>query len=244
MDKHQRERMMVSREQAMRFRRAACFDDLVKAGRVASRTLPDGSVIPMMENHRSNAVRSFDPEARTVSVIASDGQMNRYGDFDDPDGWIYDHFREYPAPVLIDHWYSIDALVGKVTAFRRDGDLSIEDHLIDPAESSPRTAMLLAKLAAGSANTVSRSFGALAIDKVLDEEGAWTGQFIFREMDLYETSWVVVPAVKQAHRLSVSTERPDGPVEDDATRAAALTEFVDGVDRKFLLASMIARIGG
>lgn len=236
-----KEILSIARERSLLFKSAACFDDLVKAGRVVERALPDGSRIPVVESYLSGCRRGFDPESRLVTVIASDGQTNRYGDVDDPDGWKYAHFSDYPAPVLIDHWYSMDGLVGQVTRFWRDADLSMEEHRIDPPESSERTASLLAKLAAGSANTVSRSFMPLKVDKMLDEKGEWRGQFIFREMEMLETSWVVVPAVRNAHRLNLDA-RPEAPPADDAARVAARSERLVQMERTITLAGIDARL--
>jgi hypothetical protein len=199
------------------------FDELARAGRVLERRLPDGSSFLCCETYgRAAGIDGTAGTERTVPVIASDGSENRYGDVDDPAGWKFDHFNKNPV-VLLDHNYSVEAIVGVALRSWLDGDRFLQVHQFDPPESNRASQMILAKIRAGSARAVSVSFLPLKSEKIRDGSGNWTGGFVFREMELLETSWVAIPANRNAVRLAT-----------DAPARSALAASKSNVDLPYL----------
>jgi len=219
-----------------RWMRTDAFEELAAAGRVTDRVLPDGSHLVCCE--RVGAVRAFDAETRRVTVVASDGKVNRYGDIDDPEGWLYEAFDKNPI-VLMDHYYSVEAIVGVVTKHWKEGDLAMEEHLIDPPESGAASALVIAKLSAGSLKAVSRSFIPWKVERVEDPEGEKKAHYVMHDMELLETSWVAIPAVRDALRLDAN------PHETPAqARLSGASEVLSRLERTTMLAAIEARLDG
>jgi hypothetical protein len=100
---------LLARDATRLFRSTPMFDELVRAGRVIQRAMPDGDVLLCCESF--GLKRSLDAEKREVDVTASDGSENRYQDVDDPLGWKTEHYEKNPV-VLVDHFYVMEAIAG------------------------------------------------------------------------------------------------------------------------------------
>jgi len=221
-----------------RWMRTPAFDQLARDGRVTDRVMTDGSHLYCCEAFGTK--RAFSAEDRTVEVVASDGLKNRYGDIDDPDTWIYDSFDRNPI-VLLDHFYAVASIVGTVTRHWRDGSLSLEQHLIDPSESGDASAMVLNKLAAGSLRAVSRSFIPWRVERVDDKEGETRAYYVLHDLEQLETSWVAIPAVRNALRINAAPSSPIG-----STRAIydGAPDMLRRIDEQLIMQGILARFEG
>lgn len=160
------------------------------AGRVVKRTLPDGSSAELIE--KTYTARDFDPEARTLTVLASDESEDRYGDVIDVSGWDVKNYSSNPV-VLIDHDYSVASIVGTATPEITERGLFATITLDSPDEN-PTAALVSSRLAAGSLRAVSVGFRPKRVDLIRDGDDEWTGGFRFRESELLEVSFVAIPA--------------------------------------------------
>jgi hypothetical protein len=208
---------LQARDATRLFRSTPMFDELVSAGRVIQRAMPDGDVLLCCESF--GLKRSVDADKREVDVVASDGSVNRYGDVDDPLGWKTEHYEKNPV-VLVDHFYVMEAIAGITTKWWVEGSGEaarfMERHRFDAPELNETARMVFNKVLAGSARTVSTSFIPLRAEKLKDEKGDWSGTYHFREMEKLETSWVAVPANRNA---TIAT-----PDNAPAQAAAGLSE--------------------
>lgn len=165
--------------------------DLRTTGRLVQRELPTGDLLEQVEKHVSVEIAAYDPEARRISVVASDETIDRYGDVVEVAGWDLAAYRRNPV-VLIDHTYRVSALVGQADV-RADKGRLIADITHDPPERNVAAAMVHDRLMSGSLRTVSVGFRPLTWKSITDDDGKWTG-YRFTKQELLEISWVVVPA--------------------------------------------------
>lgn len=187
--------------------------DLRSAGRLVQRTLPDGQAIELVE--KVVLVDAYDPESRSVEVIASDESVDRWGDVIEVNGWDLANFRRNPV-ILTDHVYSIMNIVGAGEPRIEKGQLRVRITL-DAPESNRTAAIVGNLLKSGSLRAVSVGFLPKARKKILDAEGNWTGGFRFTSQELVEVSWVAVPANPNA--LLADAPKVDHP--DEVAREAA-----------------------
>ncbi len=75
--------------------------------RCIHRTVPGAAVLD---------ARGFNDDG-TISVIASDETVDRYGDIIDQKGWDLTNFKKNPM-ILVDHFYSVSAIVGQAKRMR------------------------------------------------------------------------------------------------------------------------------
>lgn len=167
--------------------------DLLENGRLVRRELPGGSDAVLVEKSFSGCVRGFDPEQRTVTVVASDGTIDRYGDTVDPNGWKLDEYHKNPV-VMVDHSYSIRGVVGQAVRTWTEGGKLFQVQKLDDPATNPEAGALISRIASGSVRAISVGFRTLKARRRLDGEGQWTGGFDFLEQELLENSWVAVPA--------------------------------------------------
>lgn len=168
-------------------------------GRVAERTLPDGSERLAIEKTISLGVEKA--ADGSYQVIASDDTEDRYGDVVVADGWHLDNYAKNPV-WLVDHFYMVERIVGQARDVRVSGNKLLARYVPDPVDSGECTSVCLAKLDAGSLRTVSVGFMPIRWERISDDKGNWTGGFRFLEQDLLEISWVAVPANPNATLLS------------------------------------------
>lgn len=201
----------------------ALLKELRAAGRLVERTLPDGSKVELME--KQAYIASFDPESRTVEVVASDETVDRWGDVIEVNGWELANYRRNPV-VLADHRYTIYEIVGIGDPRLEKGQLRMRITL-DPPEMNLSAAIVLNLLKAGSLRSVSVGFLPFARKKILDEEGNWTGGFRFTKQELLEVSWVAVPANPNA--LLANAPPAERSADTEAARALAYQVLAAGV---------------
>ncbi len=177
------------------------------AHRLTLRELPTGEPVLQVEKSLDVAVK-FDEGSDLVSIVASTGDVDRYGDVVDPAGWDLAHYVRNPV-ILADHSYEVASIVGHAVSARttptkqatadddavqaKPGSLELSVKL-DPADSSEQTRTVRAKLASRSLRTVSVGFRPLAYNLIRDSEDNWTGGYLFKESELLEVSFVAVPA--------------------------------------------------
>ena len=159
-------------------------------GRLVQRTLPDGSVLELVE--KSATVTGFDAEARAVDVLASDASVDRYGDIIDVAGWDLQKYERNPV-VLIDHDYRVASMVGTAKVGKYEDGLRAHINLQDPNQS-PAASMVADKLGAGVLRAVSVGFLPLEWEWIRDGKGNPTGGIRFTKSELLEISFVAVPA--------------------------------------------------
>lgn len=163
--------------------------ELRDAGRIVQRTI-DGAEVGVVE--KEFVVLSYDEESRSGEIVASDNTVDRYGDTIEAAGWKLDSYQKNPV-MLIDHSYSVNDIVGQCAPRIEGNRLIARFQLDDPA--SNRQASIVANLIKNrSLRAVSVGFRALAYERIIDSEGAWTGGFNYTSQELLEISWVAVPA--------------------------------------------------
>lgn len=168
---------------------------LLMTGRMHVRELPGGGEIMQIEKARASIVeKSFDMEKRSVLVMASDAELDRYGDSVSPDGWKLDNYNNHNPIVLRNHAYSIENIAGQAVRTWVENGKLWQVQQFDPPEQNLAAASVMYKIAAGSLRTTSVGFISLKYKKILDPEGNWTGGYTFLEQELLENSWVAVPA--------------------------------------------------
>lgn len=171
-------------------RRRKDLSELRRAGRLVTRVLPDGESCELVE--KIGMVTAYDPETRTVEIVASDETVDRYGDIIVASGWDMTNYQKNPV-ILVDHSYRVSAIVGSATA-KVAGKLLKATITIDGSEENVNAVMVAGLLERGLLHAVSVGFLPFAWEKITDEEGEWTYGYRYTEQELLEISWVAVPA--------------------------------------------------
>lgn len=210
---------------------AAHLHDLALHGRVMRRHLADGTPVVQCEKTLSLEVAKGDGDLYTV--VVSDETKDRYGDVIDVAGWKLDNYGKNPV-WLVDHWYTVESIVGRGLNGRVVDKKLVFDFVPDPVNSSPKTDIVLAKLDSGSLRTVSVGFLPLVWEKVRDDKDNWTGEYHFKEQELLENSWVAVPANPNAllvsNGLRADHDRPPPAVAGRRTTSPERTAEAALVD--------------
>lgn len=165
------------------------IETLRAKGRLVQRSLPDGGTIELVE--KSVGLKAYDPETRTIDILASDGSVDRYGDVIEPEGWITEQYERNPV-VLIDHDYRVASIVGTAQVEKSAGGLRAKITLQDPAQS-PSAAMVADKLADGMLRAVSVGFLPREAEWLRGKDNYITGVH-YLTSELLEISFVAVPA--------------------------------------------------
>lgn len=189
--------------------------------RLVTRTLPDGSSVELVE--RSAHIKGMNFDENSIVVVASDETKDSYGDIIKADGWETERYQRNPV-VLIDHNYRVASIVGRAAEWWTEGSkFMVRVQMDDPAENQ-MAAMVLARLRAGSLNTVSVGFSPIEYEKIKDENGDWTGGYRFLRQSLNELSWVAVPANPNA-TVQEAADVPTAPESEDQEDDAAVAFF-------------------
>lgn len=169
------------------------LEDLARSGRLSRRSLSDGSVIyPVIK--AAPGLKAINEKERVVTVAVSDATVDRYGDTIAVDGWDTKNHDKNPV-VITDHNYSVEAIVGQSLGHRVAGDQFLSDHLFNAASTDPWAEYVFQKIVARSLRAVSVGFRAQAWAKRINSDsGEWTGGYDYLKQELYEESWVAVPA--------------------------------------------------
>ncbi len=174
------------------------MDELIRAGRVSLRTLPNGEVVQLVE--KQAFARNFDPETRTVEVVASDGSLDRYGDTINPDGFVTNNYDFNPV-ILIDHDYSVASIVGRSVGLDVVDGQFVQRQQIDKPDKNANAGMVLGLLDNKMLSAVSVGFLPIEWEfreKSKDHDDEEDESFVFGidfiKQELLEVSWVAVPA--------------------------------------------------
>lgn len=138
-------------------------------------------------------VRVARAEGGGMSIIASTGQVDRYGDTIDPAGWVTDGFESNPV-FLWAHDYGAPP-VGKVGRLEKSaGELVAHDITFTPKEVYPFGAMVGEMYDQEFLNASSVGFVPLAYEKRVDPQSGDVLGYHFTKQELLELSAVPVPA--------------------------------------------------
>jgi len=201
---------------------------LLESGRMIVRSVPGVGNVALVEKTCVQRQAAVDREARTVTVVASDATLDRMGDTIDPAGWDTAAYDANPV-VLQDHVYRIENIVGQAERTWVEGGRLMQRHRIDPPETNPEAAAVWSRILSGSLRAVSVGFRSIDWRKRKDENGEWTGGIDFLKQELWEVSWVAVPANPAA--LMAETV-PEG----------GRTRGLEAVAHKLALGALAARI--
>jgi HK97 family phage prohead protease len=219
------------------------YTELERAGRIVRRALPGGAEIAVVEKSFAGCVRSINEQQRSVTVVASDETLDRYGDVVRVDGWELENYVKNSV-VLINHQYDVQSIAGVASRTWVEGGKLLQTHVFDDPEWNPAAAMAWNRIKSGSLRTVSVGFQAKAWTKIKDENGDWTGGFNFTGQDLLETSWIPIPANPSAsiaaHDETTEGARKSEPslLSDPALIVPALARMRDLVHLHLLLARL------
>lgn len=182
----------------------------VLGDRLVRRELSDGRTVELVET--TVEVAAFDPEKRTVEVLASDATLDRYGDRIEVEGWQLEQYANNPV-VQINHSYAVQDNVGTATVRKTPQGLraSITLNADDPAAE-----MVSTKLRNRSVRAVSVGFLPREWELIRDEQGKATGGIRFVKSELLEISFVAVPANANALVISNSLD-PERETEMNLT---------------------------
>jgi len=228
------------------FRNEKRFSELVDSGRVVKRDLPDGRFILQCESTIATParVRKVNQADRIVTdVTMSDETVDRYRDIIRVSGWKLKDFRKY-GPMLIDHDYSIAALTGLWNNARKESGppALLADGHFDAEGMNDTADMTFRKILAGSVWAVSVGFRPWDWARMEDpDDGTFIG-YEFTEQDLWECSWVAVPANPNALRSVEGLGRTHSHPETGASSVTSGLKAMNAhVDARLLLARATAR---
>jgi phage head maturation protease len=143
-------------------------------------------------------------------VIASTGQMDRYGDNINPEGWFLSNYKKNPV-ILWAHNNTLPPVAKSIKTWVEDGKLMIKGEFA-PTQFAQEVAVLVKE---GFLNAVSVGFLPLKVDEKgnidieskmyrrmteEEEKGMYDSEWgmKFDKQELLEVSWVDVPALPQA----------------------------------------------
>ena len=151
---------------------------------------------------RGAVIKAVDSKARTMSFVASDENVDRYGDIIRASGWQLDNFRN--NPVLLFAHDSRQPPVGQVPGIEVVGTELIADCLFRPEGDSQLSDDVWRAIEGGFLRAASVGFTPTGpINQLVDESGNWTG-YEFTSQELLELSVVPVPANPQALAVAKS----------------------------------------
>jgi HK97 family phage prohead protease len=151
---------------------------------------------------RGAVIKAVDSKARTMSFVASDENVDRYGDIIRASGWQLDNFRN--NPVLLFAHDSRQPPVGQVPSIEVVGTELIADCLFRPEGDSQLSDDVWRAVEGGFLRAVSVGFTPIGpINELVDSAGNWTG-YEFTSQELLELSVVPVPANPQALAVAKS----------------------------------------
>ena len=213
------------------------LEELALAGRLVRRVRA-GNGVYQVERSPLAAVKAIDLDLRTVTVLASDATLDRYGDTISAEGWLMENFLANPV-ALIDHDYSVAAIVGQtIKWWVEKGALMMTDRF-DPPWTNETADMAWNKIVNGSLRAVSVGFRPMKWVRRYNDKDEWTGGFDYLEQELYEKSWVAVPANPSAvvtDKASIAAQEP--PVVTGRGLSVRLAD----IDRRATLAAMGSRL--
>jgi HK97 family phage prohead protease len=168
-------------------------------------------------------IKESDEQRRTVRVVASSGEVDRYGDTIDPNGWMLENFKKNPVILFAHDQHSLP--VGKATEVSvAGGNLEIEIEFV-PKEVYDFAGTVERMVRLGFLNAVSVGFQPKAY--VFNEE---RGGIDFKEQDLLELSVVPVPALSSALVIGKGMETAD--VDRLRSWAGQVIKSLDSGDEK------------
>lgn len=138
-----------------------------------------------------------------IRIVASNEDVDRYGDIVRASGWELTNFRK--NPVLLFGHNSRALPVGRVLRIEVEGTRLVADLEFMDEETSKESAQVERMLRAGFLNASSVGFSPTKTPKrILDENNEWTGGYEFVGQELMELSIVPVPALASALVVSRS----------------------------------------
>lgn len=185
---------------------------------------------------RTIAEEDIDDETRTVRFVASDESIDRYGDIVRSD-WNLAPFKKNPV-FLWNHSYGVPPI-----------------GTVEPVEVVSKRLLATSKFVAAGVSEFADQLYRLVRAKVLravsvgftvppekierreDDEGRWTGGFIFHEPELLEISLVAVPANPKA----LAVGRALGITSDVLSRAMPDALVIEH-QRRVFAAQLAARV--
>lgn len=192
------------------------------SGRLVTRQLPGGEPETLVV--KAGLFGPYDPETRTVSVVASTADVDRMGDIIEQEGWDLGAYATNSV-VLLDHWPTVRSIAGTARLAVVDGVLG-GTVTLDPPEENEAARVAAARLKAGSLRAVSVGFKPLEVEPILDADRKWTGGFRFKRQELLELSFVAIPANPNA---LVSASAPKPPASKSAPEREALVSTLRDV---------------
>ena len=213
------------------------LEELALAGRLTRRVRSSGGVY-QIERSPAAAVKAIDLDLRTVTLIASDATLDRYGDTIAAAGWQMDNFASNPV-ALVDHDYRVSAIVGQTIKWWVEKDALMMIDRFDPPWTNDTADMAWNKIVTGSLRAVSVGFRPMKWVRRYNESDEWTGGFDYLEQELYEKSWVAVPANPSA----VVTDKASAAAEEPPViTGRGLPERLAGIERRVTLAVIGSRL--
>jgi HK97 family phage prohead protease len=210
--------------------------ELALAGRLTRRVRgADG--IYQVERSVAPCVRAIDLDLRTVTVIASDDTLDSYGDTIAADGWKFERFARNPV-ALIDHDYSVAAIVGQSIKWWVEKKALMITDRFDGPWTNDTADMAWNKIVSGSLRAVSVGFRPMKWVRRYNDKDEWTGGFDYLEQELYEKSWVAVPANPSA----VVTDAVHAAEAPPVVTGRGLAERIAVIERKAGIAAIASRI--
>ena len=185
----------------------------------------------------ASQVTTPEGDSRTIRFIASNEEVDRYGDIVRAAGWKLDNFKK--NPVLLYGHMSRNLPIGKVTNIGVEGTQLMADAEFMSAELSAEADSIYRMVKGGFLNAVSVGFmPTKQPNDIKDPEtNKWTGGYEFVEQELLELSVVPVPAVPGALAVSRSFVanleefyRESEPAPDNRASAAVLAGHARTVD--------------
>lgn len=158
------------------------------------------------------AIRSIEAEldetTRTVEFVASDESVDRYGDIVRSD-WNLKPFKKNPV-FLWNHSYTIPP-IGTVEPIEVVGKklLATSKFLANGVSEFSDQLFRLVRAKVLRAVSVGFTVEPKNVERVLDDEGLWTGGLIYHEPELLEISLVSVPANSKALAVARALGVPD-----------------------------------
>ena len=151
---------------------------------------------------RGAVIKAVDSEARTMRFVASDENVDRYGDIIRASGWQLDNFRK--NPVLLFAHDSRQPPVGQVPSIEVVGTELIADCLFRPEGDSQLSDDVWRAVEGGFLRAASVGFTPTGpVNQLVDGAGNVTG-YEFTSQELLELSVVPVPANPQALAVAKS----------------------------------------
>lgn len=148
----------------------------------------------------SAVIRAADEPIR---IIASNEDVDRYGDIVRSAGWELTNFRK--NPVLLYGHQNRSFPVGRVSSIAVEGTQLVAELEFMPEDVSPESVMVEKMLRLKFLNASSVGFTPTKSPKrILDENNEWTGGYEFVGQELMELSIVPVPALASALVVSRS----------------------------------------